>query len=215
MARARGGHHLRVVWSTTSAGDPDDESFGLGALLVELTAAGSDVRVLCLTNGEASMLGAGDDLGVLRRGEIEAAADILGIGRVRLAGYPDGGLANVPPAHIDAEIEQDLEDAALLVVFEPGGVTGHPDHRAATAAANRVAARRGLQVLAWGVAPDVAEQLNGERATSFLAFDGVDVTVDRSVQALAIACHASQARGNPVLTRRPQLQGNRERMRLS
>ena len=92
------------------------------------------------------------------------------------------------------------------MVFEPGGVTGHPDHRAATAAAQRVADRHGLPVVEWGVAPEVATTLNAELGTSFVPFDGVDVIVDRSVQLAAIACHESQARDNPVLVRRLELQ---------
>jgi LmbE family N-acetylglucosaminyl deacetylase len=100
------------------------------------------------------------------------------------------------------------------VVFEPAGVTGHPDHRAATAAATRVAARHAVSVLEWGVPPDVARTLNDELATAFVAAEGSDVEVDRTAQLDAIRCHASQARDNPVLQRRLALQGWRERLRL-
>ncbi|HLI74718.1 MAG TPA: PIG-L family deacetylase, partial [Acidimicrobiales bacterium] len=37
---------------------PDDESFGLGAVLAALVRSGGDVRVLSFTHGEASTLGA-------------------------------------------------------------------------------------------------------------------------------------------------------------
>ena len=199
---------------------PDDESFGLGAVLAALAAAGAQIQVLCFTHGEASTLGASTlgacaELGLVRRDELLAAADALGVSRVRLADYPDGGLGDVSPDLLDAEIEADLGDAALLVVFEPGGVTGHADHRAATAAGKRVAARHGLPVLEWGVAPDVAAKLNAELGTSFAPLDGVDVVVDRSAQLAAIGCHVSQARDNPVLARRLQLQGTSERIRLT
>lgn len=193
---------------------PDDESFGLGALLAALGANGAKTRVLCFTHGEASTLGNSAELGLVRHRELLAAAQVLGVTRVRLADYPDGGLDNMPPGLLDAEIETDLADAALLLVFEPGGVTGHSDHRAATAAAERVAGRHGLPVVEWGVAPVVAATLNAELGTSFLPFDGVDVVVDRSIQLAAIACHESQARDNPVLVRRLELQGTFERIRL-
>ncbi|MEO6571628.1 MAG: PIG-L deacetylase family protein [Ilumatobacteraceae bacterium] len=205
---ARFGAVLAVV------AHPDDESFGLGALLAGLGANGATTRVLCFTHGEASTLGTGAELGLVRRRELLAAAEVLGVTQVRLADYPDGGLDDLPPGLLDAEIETDLADAALLVVFEPGGVTGHPDHRAATAAAQRVADRHGLPVLEWGVAPEVAATLNAELGTSFVPFDGVDVIVDRSIQLAAIACHESQARDNPVLVRRLQLQSSSERIRL-
>lgn len=194
---------------------PDDESFGLGALLAALAKAGAEARVVCFTHGEASTLGSSPELGAIRHREFLAAADVLGVKRVRLADYPDGGLGDVPPAVLDSEIGADLADAALVVVFEPAGVTGHVDHRAATAAARRVAGRLGLPVLEWGVALEVATALNAEFGTAFVPFAGVDVVVDRSAQLAAIDCHESQSHDNPVLARRLQLQGRLERIRLS
>jgi LmbE family N-acetylglucosaminyl deacetylase len=46
------------AWTTVLAvvAHPDDESFGLGALLDGFTGAGASVEVLCLTHGEASTL---------------------------------------------------------------------------------------------------------------------------------------------------------------
>src|SRR5688500_8631437 len=130
---------------------PDDESFGLGAVLAGLVADGTEVRVLCLTHGEASTLGVTTDLGEIRKRELGCAARELGVAAVRLLGFADGALAVVDPAALDAVVEEHLGRADLVVVFEPGGVTGHPDHRAATAAAERVTGRRTLPVLEWGV----------------------------------------------------------------
>jgi LmbE family N-acetylglucosaminyl deacetylase len=193
---------------------PDDESFGLGAVLSALTRRGAAVRVLCLTHGEASTLGATVDLAEVRADELRAAAAVLGIRDVLLLDYPDGSLATVPVGLLDREVENQLGEADLLVVFEPGGITGHPDHRAATAAATRVAARHRVSVLEWGVPPDVARTLNDELATAFDAAPGVDVELDRTAQLDAIRCHTSQAHDNPVLRRRLALQGSRERLRL-
>src|SRR5664279_5751237 len=39
--------------------------------------------------------------------------------------------------------------AGALLVFDEGGITGHPDHRQATAAALFAAEREDLTVLAW------------------------------------------------------------------
>ena len=119
---------------------PDDESFGLGAVLSALSGAGVTTRVLCFTHGEASTLGATVDLAHVRASELRAAAAVLGVSDAELLDYPDGGLANVSCGVLDREVEERLGGADLLVVFEPGGVTGHPDHQAATAAATRVAA---------------------------------------------------------------------------
>lgn len=196
---------------------PDDESFGLGAVLAALAEAGAAVRVLCLTHGEASTLGATDDLGELRRTELLRAAEQLGIDDVVLCDFADGHLDEVASDVLDDVVAVHLDDAALLAVLGPGGVTGHPDHLAASESAQRIAKRRGLPVLEWGVSPGVAVVLIGELDTSFVALDGhgaLDVEVDRAGQLAAIACHASQARNNPVLARRLELQGDCERVRL-
>src|SRR4029079_338128 len=59
---------------------PDDESFGLGALLDGFVQAGARVSVLCLTQGEATTLGApGPDLRHLRAMELQSASGRLGV----------------------------------------------------------------------------------------------------------------------------------------
>jgi LmbE family N-acetylglucosaminyl deacetylase len=193
---------------------PDDESFGLGGVLSLLAGAGIAIRVLCLTHGEASTLGATEDLGDVRAAELRCAAAELSVRDVVLLDLPDGGLAAVPSDVLEDIVDRHIGDADLLVSFETGGVTSHPDHRAATAAAAGVADRRGLPVLEWGVTPDVAEALNAEFGTRFVGLWGDDIVVDRSAHLRAIACHDSQARDNPVLTRRLALQGDRERVRV-
>jgi len=193
---------------------PDDESFGLGGVLSALTGAGTSVRVLCFSRGEASTLGAVDDLGSVRAGELALAASALGVEEVALLDFPDGGLIAIPPGTLEREVADRLGDADLVVVFEPGGVTGHPDHQAVTAAAEDVARRRSLTVLEWGVAPAVARALNHEFGTDFVAFDGVDVRVGRAGQWAAIRCHSTQAHDKPVLRRRLALQGGCDRVRL-
>ena len=169
--------------------------------------------MVCLTHGEASTLGTSVELGAIRHRELLAAA-VLGVKRVRLADYADGRLGDVAPTLLDSEIEADLADAAVVVVFEPAGVTGHLDHRAATAAATRVAERHGLPVLEWGVAAEVAAALNAEFGTAFVPLTGLDVVVDRTAQLAAIDCHQSQSQHNLVLFRRLALQGPFERVRL-
>ena len=221
MVETRGDVVLRELASRgpvlAVVAHPDDESFGLGAVLAAFAAAGSDVRVLCFTRGEASTLGAGVDLAEVRRVELATAADALGLAGVVLLDHPDGGLDAVDPATLDAAVLDALGAAATLVVFESSGVTGHPDHRAATAAAFRVAADQGLDVVEWGVSPAVAEALNDELGAAFAGLDGagaVDLAVDRTVQRAAIACHESQATDNPVLLRRLELSGPVDRIRV-
>jgi LmbE family N-acetylglucosaminyl deacetylase len=193
---------------------PDDESFGLGALLAALVQRRARLRVLCLTRGEASTLGESSDLGEVRARELADAARALGLEAVTLLDHPDGQLADVPATVLDGAVRRARRRASFLVAFEPGGVTGHPDHVAATASAGRVATRLHLPVLEWGVPPSVAATLNEEFGTGFVGVDGADLTIDRTSQLAAIACHHSQSRDNPVLRRRLALQGDCERVRV-
>ena len=196
---------------------PDDESFGLGAILGRLVDGGWCVDVLCLTHGEASSLSAHRDLAVVRMHEVRAAATELGVIDVWLCDFADGGLGSVDPIDIDREVEKHVNDAAMIVVFEPEGVTGHPDHRAATQAGLRAANRHQLAALEWGLEQKVAEQL-GKRYPPFsYLVDGDDtatIELERTRQRRAIACHASQLSADAVVWERLSLQGNRERVRL-
>jgi len=196
---------------------PDDESFGLGAALAAFAARGTPTAVLCLTHGAASALGTGHgDLHQIRAAELAAAAAELGVGDVELLDYPDGALAREPAELLSGHVQQAAAraNAGLLLVFDEGGITGHPDHRQATRAASLFARRARLPVLAWAVEQRVAATLNLEFGTSFAgrAADQIDCSVelDRQRQLSAITCHASQAQDNPVLWRRLELQGNRE-----
>src|SRR5450756_2504458 len=94
------------VWASVLAvvAHPDDESFGLGAILDAFTRAGAGVEVLCLTHGEASTLhGAPGDLASLRGAELAAAADVLGVTRAMLKDHPDGDLSGLPDGMLVAE----------------------------------------------------------------------------------------------------------------
>jgi LmbE family N-acetylglucosaminyl deacetylase len=197
---------------------PDDESFGLGAILHRFAAAGVRTSVLCFTHGEASTLGPfASGLREIREAELSAAARQLGVGSVEVLDHPDGALAAVPlDVLVDAvRRSMAIEDADLLLVFDAGGVTGHLDHCRATEAAVAAAANDGVPVLAWGVPKAVSESLNEEFSSSFVGREQFDVvlTVDRDAQRRAIACHASQSTHNPVLWRRLELLGGTESLR--
>lgn len=199
---------------------PDDESFGLGALLDLFARTGSSVSVLCFTHGEASTLGYSADLGRVRQGELTEAAEVLGARNVRLLDFADGALCEQPSAVLVGEVLDMAGDvgADLLLAFDEGGITGHPDHMAATGAAVHAAARLGLPVLGWALEKHVADALNASfpgatftgRAPSEI---DIDLAVDRAHQMQAIACHRTQSFDNPVLGRRLDLQGPIEVLR--
>jgi LmbE family N-acetylglucosaminyl deacetylase len=196
---------------------PDDESFGLGAALATLGESGSSTAVLCFTRGEASTLGAdSSDLGRVRAGELAAAASELGVGYVEHLEYGDGHLADERMDELTGSIRRAAERAMvdLLLVFDEGGITGHPDHCRATEAGITAARELDLPVLAWALPRRVTEVLNSEFSAGFVGRrdDELDyfVTVERTRQRRAIDQHTSQATDNPVLSRRLELQGDRE-----
>ena len=113
---------------------PDDESFGLGAVIDQLAAAGAAVHILCYTHGGASTLNQTHaDLHRARGTELREAAAELGAAGVTLLDYPDGGLAGIPAAELAGHVTDGAARAAAsgVLVFDDTGVTGHPDHRAA------------------------------------------------------------------------------------
>ena len=197
---------------------PDDESFGLGAVIDAFGKAPNQVRLLCFTHGEQSTLGISSrPLYEVRSEELAAAAAVLGVSATILLSYPDGHLADVAPETLARDVEEAMSDTQILLVFDEGGITGHLDHQRATAAAVLVARLRGLRVVAWTLPDRVAKQLNSEFATTFVGRNESDIDlvieIDRGSQRKAIACHHSQSQDNPVLWRRLELLGNREYLR--
>lgn len=199
---------------------PDDESFGLGAVIDSFVRGGALVRVLCFTRGEASTLG-GDlaDLGEVRARELGAAGQLLGVAQATLLSWPDGRLSGVPVAELAAPVADALATRHTdgVLVFDPSGVTGHPDHSAATGAAVHAATSAGLPVLAWTLPVEVAETLNAEFGSALVGHGSADIdldlTVDRAAQRLAVLAHATQAVPSSILWRRLDLLGDREVLR--
>ena len=199
---------------------PDDETFGLGAVIDTLIVAGSAVHVLCFTHGEASTLNeSGADLRSARAAELRQASAELGVACCALLDYPDAGLPAVPQAELEAEVADLAARRGVdgLLVFDDTGITGHGDHKAATAAAAAAARAAGLPALAWTIPASVASQLRAETGAPFAGrpADQVDlcVRVDRARQRRAALLHASQVSPAAVLWRRLELQGDFEHLR--
>ena len=133
---------------------PDDEVLGVGGLIALLTAAGCRVRVLAVTDGEASHPGgsvAPAELAALRVAETSAALRLLALQKgpvtvTRLA-LPDGGGAGLEPPVLDA-LAALPADAWLLA---PWAGDGHPDHEAVGRACVAAADRAGARLLAYPV----------------------------------------------------------------
>ena len=216
------GEGALPTWTSVLAvvAHPDDESFGLGAILDGFVLAGARVEVLCLTHGEASTLhGAPGELASVRGAELTAAADALGVTHTTLHDHPDGALSELCRTRLATEVVTAAESSGAegLLVFDAAGVTGHPDHVAATAAALLAAETLNLPVLGWTLPETVAAQLNQEYDAGFTGHRDEDidlrVTVDRTRQTVACHAHASQSQPGSVLWRRLELLGDTESLR--
>ncbi|WP_226902634.1 PIG-L deacetylase family protein [Phycicoccus mangrovi] len=199
---------------------PDDESFGLGALLDAFGSAGAEVSVLCLTRGEASTLGEVEgDLASVRDAELRSAATALGVAHTSSLAHPDGALPAVPDEVLRGDVAAEVRRVApdgLLVFDLVAGVTGHADHEAASVAAVAVGADLGVPVLGWALPSGVAATLRDETGGGFAGHpldELTEVAVDRTRQLAAVRCHATQAVPGSVLWRRLELLGDREYVR--
>ncbi len=199
---------------------PDDESFGLGAVIDQLTAAGAAVHILCYTHGGASALNETQaDLHRARETELRQAAAELGAAGITLLDYPDGGLAGIPADQLAGHVAAAAArvNASGVLVFDDTGITGHPDHRAATGAAVLTGRQAGLPVLAWTLPAAVAARLSGETGQGFAGQppDRIDLClrVSRRRQRRAALLHATQISPTAVLWRRLQLLGECEHLR--
>lgn len=195
---------------------PDDESFGLGAVINAFAEQGARVNVLCFTQGEASTLGAAPDLAEIRVAELHRAAQELGAVSTMLD-LSDGGLSDHDPSDLRTRVESAARSTGAdgILVFDITGITGHPDHIAASRAAVEAATVLDLPVLAWTLPDDVAETLVSETGAPFNgcgARGDLVLEVDRTVQRAAINHHISQAVPGSVLWRRLELQGNEEHL---
>jgi LmbE family N-acetylglucosaminyl deacetylase len=131
------------------AAHPDDEVLGVGGTLALLAAAGARLRVIAVTDGEASHPGAADPAALVRRRAQERAAAlaILGVGHVEVVrlGFPDTALGRV-----EGEVVSALREACrgFEVCLAPWDADAHADHEAAGRAAQQ-ASRRVLSYPVW------------------------------------------------------------------
>jgi N-acetylglucosamine malate deacetylase 2 len=199
---------------------PDDESFGLGAIIDKMMSTRAAVHVLCYTRGEASTLNqAGAGLIRQRARELRQAGAALGVATVTLLDYPDGHLAEVPGTELAAHVTglAGRYRPGGLLVFDETGITGHPDHGAATQAAIGAARPLGLPVLAWALPAGIAARLRAETGQLFAGQPprrlDFAIRVSRARQRQAALLHASQVSPGAPLWRRLELQGNTEHLR--
>jgi LmbE family N-acetylglucosaminyl deacetylase len=118
---------------------PDDEAIFTGGTLMRLHEAGERTVVVLATNGDEHP---DSGLARVRVAEAQAACALLGVRRVELLGFGDSGMdADQAGAQSFWRADHDAvavrladllrdEGADALVVYDVGGIYGHPDHLA-------------------------------------------------------------------------------------
>jgi LmbE family N-acetylglucosaminyl deacetylase len=114
---------------------PDDESGGFGGALMLAHQAGAETYVLCFTDGQAGHFRAGatddEDLGKLRRAEMDAASELLGVTQHEVLDYPDGALSQqnfLEMVGVVVERIRRWRPQVVLTFGADGGVNLHRDH---------------------------------------------------------------------------------------
>jgi LmbE family N-acetylglucosaminyl deacetylase len=148
-----GLRHLPIAdlgtWSSVVivAAHPDDEVLGVGGTMALLAAAGARLRLVAVTDGEASHPGA-DPAGIARARTAESAAalDALGVRDIEVVRLrlPDTGLAGC-----EDELAIILREqcAGFDMCLAPWEADAHADHEAA----GRAARQAGQDVLTYPV----------------------------------------------------------------
>jgi LmbE family N-acetylglucosaminyl deacetylase len=208
---------------------PDDETI-VGAMLAKYAAEGHQVHLITFTSGQKgapphSGFEPGDALGVEREKELRCSVEKLGLTSLTLGGMQDQGLSDPRTMEVAASrlrelVEQRKPD--VLVTWGPDGVTGHPDHRAASNIATQVFQQRSMlkhhpRKLYYIVLPDsVYAKVPADKRRPFRTVDDSFVTtvVDAGGYAkqayAAVQCHKTQWTPAQMLDQKQFLEQVRE-----
>lgn len=206
---------------------PDDEAIFTGGTMARLSAAGHRVIVVVATSGELGRPRTDDPGSQLprhREHETRAACATLGIERVEFLGYHDSGMPGDPANHAPGsffasdtalaarQLVETVDDEHIdaIVVYDAGGIYGHPDHiqvhRVGVVAARMAGVatlyqatidREYLHFVETHVVDQAHRAVPGHLAAnigvpSVMVTTTVDVRSTLDVKREAIAAHASQ-----------------------
>jgi LmbE family N-acetylglucosaminyl deacetylase len=124
---------------------PDDESFGAGAALAAQIRQGHRVDLLTLTRGGATRqrhrLGLTiEEMGEVRYREMQAVAEVMGLGGLTVLDLPDSGLKELDPRVVEEAVRRHVLATTpdVLVTYAVHGISGFHDHLVGHAAVKRV-----------------------------------------------------------------------------
>lgn len=120
---------------------PDDECFAFGGALALAAERGVEIHLLCFTDGSAgSYRGSATtpaELGQLRRHELAASCQALGIAHHEVLDFHDGKLEHSTLHDLASEVVRRIRSIRPHVVLTFGGdgsLNTHPDHTCISAA---------------------------------------------------------------------------------
>lgn len=116
---------------------PDDESGAFGGALLMAHRDGAETSVLCFTDGQAAHFRGdaadAEELGRMRRAEMEAACKVLGVTRCSVLHFPDGELPQqnfLDMIGVVVEAIRRWRPQLVLTFGADGAVNLHRDHTA-------------------------------------------------------------------------------------
>jgi LmbE family N-acetylglucosaminyl deacetylase len=176
---------------------PDDESLGVGGLIAHVAGLGLPIVVIVLSNGEASHPQSPTHdparLAQIRRIEVtDALAHLAPNAQVHLLELPDGKLSEYVDIAAKAIVEAIGDAGGSTWVVAPWRADNHPDHAAASAAAERAARERGARLFEYPIwawhwsTPDAA--VWSEATVRLFGL----IPAERKAKARALAFHRSQ-----------------------
>jgi LmbE family N-acetylglucosaminyl deacetylase len=119
---------------------PDDAEIAAGGVLAKWATAGREVHLLILTNGDRGSQdpsASREELAATRRGETEAAAEVMGLASARVLSTHDGELENTTIVReaVTRRIREVRAETVISVdptaVFFENRYYNHSDHRTA------------------------------------------------------------------------------------
>ena len=112
---------------------PDDEAFSVAGSFAKYAKVGVQTALVTATFGQVGStrhIKKDQDLGKVRKAELEKCAKLLKIRHLYLLGYPDGQLHHANQTELTIKIEKiiKMENPNVIITFGPDGITGHVDH---------------------------------------------------------------------------------------
>jgi len=125
---------------------PDDEAFGPGGTLALWALAGLEIKLVCVTRGEAGNNHTQEATGRVRERELLKSADILGINEVEFLEFQDGEIGNNRMLELIEKFGKEIKrfKPERLITFGLNGVSGHIDHVAVAGAATKAFDKTGV-----------------------------------------------------------------------